>query len=133
VTTPQPTDGAGVYQFGDVRLDLDRFELLRGGVPQRVEPQVLEVLAYLVRHRDRLVSKQELMDQVWHDRFVSDSAISSRIKAARRVTGDDGERQNVIARCTGAATGSWRPSHTEFDLRRRRRSPLLAVSGATTS
>ncbi len=94
--TPRPADGAGVYDFGDVRLDLDRFELLRGGVPQRVEPQVLEVLAYLVRHRDRLVGKQELMDQVWRDRFVSDSAITSRIKAARRATGDDGDRQRVI-------------------------------------
>jgi DNA-binding winged helix-turn-helix (wHTH) protein/tetratricopeptide (TPR) repeat protein len=86
----------GVYQFGDVTVDLDRFELRRAGLPQHVEPQVLEVLAYLIGHRDRLVTKQELMDQVWHDRFISDSAITSRIKAARRATGDDGERQNVI-------------------------------------
>lgn len=85
-----------VYQFADVTVDLDRFELRRAGVPQHVEPQVLEVLTYLIRHRDRLVTKQELMDQVWHDRFISDSAITSRIKAARRATGDDGERQNVI-------------------------------------
>jgi DNA-binding winged helix-turn-helix (wHTH) protein/tetratricopeptide (TPR) repeat protein len=85
-----------VYQFADVTVDLDRFELQRAGVPRHVEPQVLEVLAYLIRHRDRLVTKQELMDQVWHDRFISDSAITSRIKAARRATGDDGERQNVI-------------------------------------
>jgi DNA-binding winged helix-turn-helix (wHTH) protein/tetratricopeptide (TPR) repeat protein len=85
-----------VYQFADVLVDLDRFELRRAGVTQHVEPQVLEVLAYLIRHRDRLVTKQELMDQVWHDRFISDSAITSRIKAARRATGDDGERQNVI-------------------------------------
>jgi DNA-binding winged helix-turn-helix (wHTH) protein/tetratricopeptide (TPR) repeat protein len=92
------TTGApgGVYHFADVTVDLDRFELQRAGVPQHVEPQVLEVLAYLIRHRGRLVTKQELMDQVWHDRFISDSAITSRIKAARRVTGDDGERQTVI-------------------------------------
>jgi DNA-binding winged helix-turn-helix (wHTH) protein/tetratricopeptide (TPR) repeat protein len=87
---------SGVYQFADVTVDLDRFELRRAEVPQHVEPQVFEVLAYLLRHRDRLVTKQELMDQVWHDRFISDSAITSRIKAARRATGDDGERQNVI-------------------------------------
>ncbi len=92
----QRTSLGGVYQFADVTVDLDRFELQRAGVPQHVEPQVLEVLAYLIRHRDRLVTKQELMDQIWHDRFISDSAITSRIKAARRVTGDDGERQNVI-------------------------------------
>ena len=91
-----PHAADAVYQFGDVTADLDRFELRRAGVLQHVEPQVLEVLAYLIRHRDRLVTKQELMDQVWHDRFISDSAITSRIKSARRATGDDGERQNVI-------------------------------------
>src|SRR5215207_1062582 len=91
-----PHAADAVYQFGDMTADLDRFELRRAGVLQHVEPQVLEVLAYLIRHRDRLVTKQELMDQVWHDRFISDSAITSRIKAARRVSGDDGERQNVI-------------------------------------
>jgi DNA-binding winged helix-turn-helix (wHTH) protein len=95
-SAPSAADALGVYQFADVTVDLDRFELQRAGVPQHVEPQVLEVLAYLIRHRDRLVTKQELMDQVWRDRFISDSAITSRIKAARRATGDDGERQNVI-------------------------------------
>jgi DNA-binding winged helix-turn-helix (wHTH) protein/tetratricopeptide (TPR) repeat protein len=95
-SAPDAADSGGVYQFADVTVNLDRFELHRAGVPQHVEPQVLEVLAYLIRHRDRLVTKQELMDQVWHDRFISDSAITSRIKAARRATGDDGERQNVI-------------------------------------
>ena len=96
-SAPHTADAVGgVYQFADVTVDLDRFELRRAGVPQHVEPQVLEVLTYLIRHRDRLVTKKELMDQVWHDRFISDSAITSRIKAARRTTGDDGERQNVI-------------------------------------
>ena len=96
-SAPHTADAVGgVYQFADVTVDLDRFELRRAGVPQHVEPQVLEVLTYLIRHRDRLVTKKELMDQVWHDRFISDSAITSRIKAARRATGDDGERQNVI-------------------------------------
>ncbi len=96
-SAPRAADAlGGVYQFADITVDLNRFELHRAGEPQRVEPQVLEVLAYLIRHRDRLVTKQELMDQVWHDRFISDSAITSRIKAARRATGDNGERQNVI-------------------------------------
>jgi DNA-binding winged helix-turn-helix (wHTH) protein/tetratricopeptide (TPR) repeat protein len=96
-SAPHAADAlGGMYQFADVTVDLDRFEVRRAGVPQHVEPQVLEVLAYLIRHRDRLVTKHELMDQVWHDRFISDSAITSRIKAARRVTGDDGERQHVI-------------------------------------
>ena len=96
-SSPHAADAlGGVYKFADVTVDLDRFELQRAGALQHVEPQVFEVLAYLIRHRDRLVTKHELMDQVWHDRFISDSAITSRIKAARRATGDDGERQNVI-------------------------------------
>jgi DNA-binding winged helix-turn-helix (wHTH) protein len=77
-SVPRPAGAlSGMYQFADVMVDLDRFELRRAGVRQHIEPQVLEVLAYLIRHRDRLVTKQELMDQVWHDRFISDSAITS--------------------------------------------------------
>ena len=55
-----------------------------------VEPQVFDVLAYLVAHRDRVVPKTELLDAVWGDRFVSESALTSRIKEARRAVGDDG-------------------------------------------
>ena len=55
-----------------------------------VEPQVFDVLVHLLRHRDRVVSKEELLDEVWGDRFVSESALTSRIKAARRAIGDDG-------------------------------------------
>ena len=61
-----------------------------------VERQVFDVLAYLIAHRDRVVAKTELLDNVWGDRFVSESALSSRIKAARRAVGDDGARQAVI-------------------------------------
>jgi pimeloyl-ACP methyl ester carboxylesterase/DNA-binding winged helix-turn-helix (wHTH) protein len=61
-----------------------------------VEPQVFDVLVYLVRHRDRVVSKEELLDEVWGDRFVSESALTSRIKAARRAIGDDGANQRII-------------------------------------
>jgi pimeloyl-ACP methyl ester carboxylesterase len=61
-----------------------------------VERQVFDVLAYLIAHRDRVVTKTELLDNVWGDRFVSDSALSSRIKAARRAVDDDGARQEVI-------------------------------------
>jgi pimeloyl-ACP methyl ester carboxylesterase len=57
---------------------------------------VFEVLAYLVAHRDRVVPKEELLDAVWGDRFVSESALTTRIKAARRAVGDDGSAQRVI-------------------------------------
>jgi len=79
-----------IYRFGDCELDDQRLELRRGGVPCHLEPQVFDVLAYLVRHRDRVVSRTELLDEVWRHRFVSDSALASRVKAARRAVGDSG-------------------------------------------
>jgi len=86
----------GRFVFGDCELDLDRYELRRGGTLQPVEPQVFDVLALLVRLRDRVVAKEELLDTVWGNRFVSESALTSRIKAARRAIGDDGRSQLLI-------------------------------------
>jgi DNA-binding winged helix-turn-helix (wHTH) protein/pimeloyl-ACP methyl ester carboxylesterase len=84
------------YSFGDCQLDLQRYELRRAGQPLKVEPQVFDVLAELVRERDRVVTKQELLDAVWGDRFVSESALTSRIKALRRAIGDDGKTQKYV-------------------------------------
>src|SRR3954470_12588408 len=83
-------------RFAECALSLDRRELLRDGDPVAVEPQVFDVLAYLVAHRDRVVSKNELLDEVWGSRFVSESALTSRIKSARRAVGDTGKDQGVI-------------------------------------
>ena len=85
-----------ILAFAGCELDTGAFELRRDGSVVAMEPQVFEVLAFLVRHRDRLVSKEELLDEVWGDRFVSESALTSRIKAARRAVGDDGSAQAVI-------------------------------------
>lgn len=85
-----------VLGFGDYELDLGRVELRARGVPVPMEPQVFDVLAYLVTHRDRLVTKEELLDNVWGNRFVSESALTTRIKAARRAVGDDGTQQHTI-------------------------------------
>jgi pimeloyl-ACP methyl ester carboxylesterase/DNA-binding winged helix-turn-helix (wHTH) protein len=63
----------------------------------RIEPQVFDVLLHLVQHRDRVVSKEELLDAVWGDRFVSESALTSRLKAARQAVGDDGRSQRCIS------------------------------------
>jgi DNA-binding winged helix-turn-helix (wHTH) protein/DNA-binding CsgD family transcriptional regulator len=90
------TVAATAVVFGDVEIDIAAHELRRGGVPVAVEPQVFEVLAYLVEHRDRMVPKTELLDEVWGDRFVSESALTSRIKAARRALGDTGREQRFI-------------------------------------
>ncbi len=85
-----------VFRFDDCELDLDQYELRRDGVLQRLEPQVFDVLGLLIRERRRVVTKEELLDEVWGDRFVSESALTSRIKAARRAIGDDGSAQRLI-------------------------------------
>ncbi len=90
-----------VYRFEDCELDLHQFELRRGGEVIHVEPQVLDVLVHLIANRDRLVTKAELLDAVWGDRFVSESALTSRLKEARRAVGDDGQQQRVIATVHG--------------------------------
>src|SRR5262245_56656838 len=81
---------------GGLVLDTALFELRRNGEPVAMEPQTFDVLTYLVAHRDRVVSKQELMDAVWGNRFVTEAAVTSRIKQARRALGDDGRHQQLI-------------------------------------
>jgi pimeloyl-ACP methyl ester carboxylesterase len=85
-----------IYTFGGYELDLDAHELRRSREVVRVEPQVFDVLAYLVEHRSRVVSKQELLDAVWRTSFVTEATLTSRIKAARQAVGDDGSAQRVI-------------------------------------
>ena len=82
----------------DGRLELDEtlFELRRDGTGVPLEPQAFDVLVHLVRHRDRVVAKEELMDTVWGGRFVSETAVTSRIKQVRRALGDDGRSQRLI-------------------------------------
>jgi pimeloyl-ACP methyl ester carboxylesterase/DNA-binding winged helix-turn-helix (wHTH) protein len=84
------------YRFGDLVLDTACYELRRGGGRVHVEPRVLDLLLYLVRHRDRVVSKNELLDGVWGDRFVGETALTSSIRAARRAVGDSGDEQRLI-------------------------------------
>lgn len=87
---------ADVIRFADCELNLDRIVLRRGGNEIRIEPQVFDVLAYLVEHRGAVVRKEELLDAIWGDRFVSESALTTRIKAARQAVGDDGSQQLII-------------------------------------
>ena len=84
------------YRFGSFKLDAQRFELRQGGLPVAAEPQVISVLLFLIENRHRLVTKDEIVDAVWKGRIVSDAAISSRIKSARRAIGDDGSDQRFI-------------------------------------
>ena len=84
------------FLFGDHTLDDDRRELLRGSEPIAVEPQVFDLLIYLVQNRDRVVSKDDLIASVWGGRVVSDSTLTSRINAARKAVGDSGAKQKLI-------------------------------------
>jgi len=84
------------FQFADHLLDTDRRELRRGPEPVAVEPQVFDLLVYLMQNRDRVVSKDDVIASVWGGRIVSDSTLTSRINAARRAVGDSGEEQKLI-------------------------------------
>jgi TolB-like protein len=85
-----------VYRFERFELDLARAELRAGGVPCTLEPQVFALLALLVENRERLISKDELVEKVWDGRVVTDAAIASRVKSARQALGDDGRTQRFI-------------------------------------
>ncbi|MEO1058497.1 MAG: winged helix-turn-helix domain-containing protein [Actinomycetota bacterium] len=80
----------------DLEIDMSRRQLRRAGAVEHVEPQVFDVLAYLAANAGRMVSREELMDEVWGTRFVTAAAVSSRIRSARAAAGDDGKRQAVI-------------------------------------
>jgi TolB-like protein/Flp pilus assembly protein TadD len=84
------------YLFEDCALDTDRRELHRGGAPVPVEPQVFDLLVHLIRYRDRVVSKDDLLAAIWQGRTVSESALFNRINAARTAVGDSGGRQSLI-------------------------------------
>jgi pimeloyl-ACP methyl ester carboxylesterase len=102
LSTPESTPtSTGVWRFEDFVLDTHRYELRSGGDVIRVEPQVFDVLTQLVSNAERFVSKEELFDSVWGGRFVSEAALTSRIKAARRALGDDGESQRLIRTVRG--------------------------------
>ena len=84
------------FRFGPYELDAGRFELRRDGAPLAAEPQVLSLLLFLIANRERMVTRAEIIAAVWDGRFVSDSAVSSRIKSARQLIGDDGTSQRLI-------------------------------------
>ena len=85
-----------IYRFGPFELDMDKIELRADGEVCRVEPQVFSLLALLVENRERLVTKDEIVEKVWDGRVVSESAVASRVKSARKVLGDDGITQRFI-------------------------------------
>ncbi len=85
-----------IYRFGPYALDTEIYEFTCAGESTAVEPQVFSVLAFLIEHRDRIVTKDELIEAVWDGRAISDGALNSRINSVRRAVGDDGKTQSVI-------------------------------------
>ncbi|TCC46505.1 alpha/beta fold hydrolase [Kribbella capetownensis] len=102
---------------GDLEFDPALFEIRRAGVPVPLEPQAFDVLAYLVSHRDRVVAKEELMDGVWGGRFVTEAAVTSRIKQVRRALGDDGHSQRMIRTLHGRGYRFVAPAATRTEPR----------------
>ena len=92
---------AGVWRFDGFVLDTAALRVALRRQVIRVEPQVFDVLTQLVSNHDRFVTKEELFDSVWGGRFVGEAALTSRIKAARRALGDDGESQRYIRTVRG--------------------------------
>lgn len=85
-----------IYTFEDYSLDTDRLELRRGAERVQVDPQVLDLLQYLIANRERVVSKDDLIANIWSGRIVSESTLTSRITAVRQAIGDSGSHQRLI-------------------------------------
>jgi TolB-like protein/tetratricopeptide (TPR) repeat protein len=103
-----------LIHFADCEIDVAGFALRRKGVPCELEPQVLELLLYLARNPDRLLTKDDLIANVWHGRIVSDTTITSRIKSARQAIGDDGTQQKLIRTVHGRGVRFIAPVRTEL-------------------
>jgi TolB-like protein len=84
------------FAFGDHELDIERRELRRGGAPVAIEPQVFDLLVHLIRNRDRVVGKDDMIETIWGGRIVSESAVTTRLNAARKAIGDSGAEQRLI-------------------------------------
>ena len=89
------------YTLGDYTLDTQRYELCRAGIPLQLQPKVFDLLAYLIQHRDRVVTRQDLFDALWPEQFVSEDALEWTIAEARRAVGDSGRTQRVIKTIRG--------------------------------
>jgi len=85
-----------LYRVEDCVLDTDRWELRRGGSLIAVEPQVFDVLEFLICTRDGVVSRDDFLQAVWHGRIVLEATPGSRVNAARTAIGDNGDEQRLI-------------------------------------
>ena len=84
------------YLFGDYTLDTSRWELRRTGTLIKLRPKVFDVLIYLIAHRDRVISRQEILDHLWPQQFIGETTLNSCIREARQAIGDTGQAQRLI-------------------------------------
>ena len=119
------------FIFDNHRLDTERRELHRGSERIAVEPQVFDLLIYLLQNRDRVVSKDDLFASVWGGRVVSESTLTSRINAARKALGDSGEDQKLIR--TVARKGVRFVGVVVHEAQQRRPAPAVAPRMKSTS
>ena len=89
------------YVFGEYEVDTRRGELRYRGIPCPLESQVFQMLVYLVQHRDRVVSKAELLEYLWPQQYISETTLSQRLRLMRNAIGDSGRRQRVITTVPG--------------------------------
>ncbi len=85
-----------IYRFDEFELDTQSYQLNKAGRQIAVEPQVFDLLKYLIANRARLVSREEIFDEIWSGRVVSDTSLSNHIKSARKAIGDSGQSQSCI-------------------------------------
>ena len=123
------------FLFEDYALDTDRRELQRGAAVVSVTPQVFDLLDYLIRNRERVVSKDDLIDAIWNGRSVSDSALTTRLNAARSAIGDSGQEQRLVKtlprkgfRFVGSVLEAQRPADAPVaDDQMKHQKPVLAL------
>jgi len=89
------------FRVADFSIDTALYRVSQAGVPVPVEPRVFDLLVYLIRHRDRVLSRDELFREVWGGREVSDATLGNHVMSARRALGDDGDRQHTIKTVRG--------------------------------
>src|SRR5262247_918502 len=122
-----------IYTFGECVLDTQLHVLSRAEQPIKLRPKAFEVLVYLLEHRDRIVTKHELCEQVWPNQFISDATLGSTVRAVRQAIGDTGEAQQLIQtvhgygyRCTVPVTeGSGCPTPPRLGPEAEATDPLI--------
>jgi len=124
-----------IFRFGNWELDTELYELRQDGRQCQVEPQVFNVLEFLVRNHERVVSRDELLEEVWRGRVVSDATLSTCIKAVRKAVGDDGHAQQLIKTVHGRGfrfIGELEQSDRRKETSPSTPTPAIKKSGLTT-